>query len=838
MIKVFINDKILDLYGDEELKIISKSADIEDLGKVFNDFSMPFSVPATDNNNSIFKHYYNSNIEDGLDPNKRLDAYIEYHTFPFKIGKMQINSVAMKNDKASSYSLTFYGSPTQLKDTFGDDTLNNLDYNKAGEKVNNVLSDLDFEWTAYNWQRAMHNDSFKNGDVIVPLIISADRPLQLGSGNKFDILTANGSIKAEETRPAIRVRKILDAIQTKYQIGFSDHLFNTAHINNMYMWLNNNEEMEYSSQLVTPNPSFTGPDAENRFSYTAPYMSANIRKYSDYVINPRDGNSYATYLLQNTYVIQPSSSYNDVKYKCRIYDDNDVLLAESEDWMNGMNAIFWNYTSQKAFNASYNSIYINQKVRLEIITQSSLRFTLMSFSKYTKTTKTWEEDAPGSSINTFVYAHYVIFNKQSTRTNILVEQLYDISQNIPSMKVLDFISTLMKMYKAVIIPTSRTFFEVMPIDEYYSKGKIVDITPYVLRDNITIDIPEIYSSILFKYKKTKNFLGAQYRLMTDPNDEVGYGDLNAEFPIDVNRELKVELPLDNMLYERKSMPVPVGSTASFGTFTNIYIGQSTERSGSDFKVNKSDPILFYRNGRVDFAETPIKIAYLPEREDEEGNIIVPPSVDLTHSHLIGTTNDAVTAQVTNTLNWGSEIDPWHMLQMDQSLYLNYWKNWIQNIYDNKQRKVKIKARMPLRLQAELELSHKIIIDDVRYHINEYETNLTTGITSFTLFRDNFPTEIGAIVSPTLIEANMSSKYYGIRINTGVDKVWTATIDTPGVDWLDILTPTGTGSGEVLIYVKTRMDGTMPEGAENRLCTINIKVDGFDHKVILVQDGIL
>ena len=58
-IDIYIEGKRLDLFEDENITINSSVQNINDISKVFTDFSQSFTVPASQNNNKIFKHYYN-----------------------------------------------------------------------------------------------------------------------------------------------------------------------------------------------------------------------------------------------------------------------------------------------------------------------------------------------------------------------------------------------------------------------------------------------------------------------------------------------------------------------------------------------------------------------------------------------------------------------------------------------------------------------------------------------------------------------------------------------------------------------------------------------------------
>ena len=123
-------DEILvDLFDNENVELTSTIQDIRDIGKVFTDYSQSFTVPASNTNNKIFRHYYNYNITgNAYDSRKKKTARIEINSLPFRKGKIFLNSVKMKNNKAYSYDITFYGETISLKDLIGDDELTDLDY--------------------------------------------------------------------------------------------------------------------------------------------------------------------------------------------------------------------------------------------------------------------------------------------------------------------------------------------------------------------------------------------------------------------------------------------------------------------------------------------------------------------------------------------------------------------------------------------------------------------------------------------------------------------------------------------------------------------------------------
>ncbi len=805
MVSIFIEGKKLDLFKDENIQLISKSSDIESLDKVFTDFSQPFTVPATPTNNTIFKHYYDFNIDNGLNINVRSEAYIEFDSIPFKYGTIQLESVSMKLGKPTSYKLTFYGGLKQLTDVFGDDPISALDYDLDGLKTHTTLSQYDFDWGDYNWFRTLYNDTYNDGDLITPMILMADRDINIGGGGDRDITIDGSALRSDETRTALRVIKLIEGIQTKYNITFSDHFFKRAHFSNIFLWLNNREEQKYSSTDFVPDDNFTGSDYGPYFAYETPYLTLDRRIYHDDV----------HYVCQFIWQITPSLSHQLVSYDVEAVDENDTVIQRWDNQI-GYNELMLTYLSEPDGGVSTETT--KEEVKLRIYPHSRLVM----------------------DIHTIVYYRFFLTTlvyKQGTTTNVIMEQSYKVEDNITDMKVIEFLQSIMKMYKLVIKPTSETTFYVDTIDNYFKTGQTHNITEFVNTESSTIDKPIIYSKIDFKFEKTDNVLGSQFRQVNDPfSDKIGYGDLSADFETSEKKELKVELPFENMLFER--MPVIEGfnGTFSFSGISNLMLGLSSEIDSetSEISQRKSKPILFYNNGVTDLVDTPIKVVFA------SGTASGSP-VSLYYSHLIGNTNDQYLNQVTNTLNWGAERDGYHNGEIVyDSLYQTYWKNWIESIYDTKQRKLKFKAILPTRLLLDLSIEDKIIIGADRYRINDFKSELTTGKVVFNLYKDIFQTSIPkGQVSPFNIISNVGKKYYGINVDVDDGVQWSVTKVSNGfdTDWVDLINTSGVGSGEATILVNTKLDQVVPTVFDDRSMYIRITINGFNNDVTVTQTGL-
>lgn len=148
------NYEKLELFNDEEIQINSSIQNVQDLAKVYTDFTQSFTIPASPHNNRLFEHFYQSDVDANNNPNIRRNAFIEIGTIPFRSGKISIESSNIVKGRVESYSITFYGDLTSLKDKFGDKTLKDLDLrsygmnysgsNVRGRIINTTSNDLEF----------------------------------------------------------------------------------------------------------------------------------------------------------------------------------------------------------------------------------------------------------------------------------------------------------------------------------------------------------------------------------------------------------------------------------------------------------------------------------------------------------------------------------------------------------------------------------------------------------------------------------------------------------------------------------------------------------------------
>jgi len=246
-VDIYIGDYRLDLFQDEEISISLNVQNIQDLSKIFTDFTQSFTVPASRTNNAIFKHYYRVDVFGGFDARLRQDSRIEINSLPFRTGVVQLESIEMHNTQPYAYSLTFYGDVVNLADLFGEDYLYDLD-----------LSAYDHTYDGATIQSGFDQNALFSGDVFYPLMSPVRNWVYNVSSSsdprhEDDIQFVTGhtghhhGINYYEVKPAVKVVKLFEAIESKYGISFVGDFMSDTQFNKLFLWAHRYEGYLYDS---------------------------------------------------------------------------------------------------------------------------------------------------------------------------------------------------------------------------------------------------------------------------------------------------------------------------------------------------------------------------------------------------------------------------------------------------------------------------------------------------------------------------------------------------------------------------------------------------------------
>ena len=245
IVDVYIEGQRLDLHDEEQITVRSSVQDVNDISKLFADFSQSFNVPASKNNNGIFSHYYNSDIDGGYDARTRKQSTIDVGTLDFKRGKMRPDKVEIKDNEPSNYRITFFGDVIKVKDLIGDDKLFDLDWLSnfdhgfnAANVLTGLTTGLDFTVASVLYEEAIiyplisyERQYFYNFDSSETT--STDTLVNIAYG-----ATRSDGVSYTEMKPAIKLSLIVQAIEEKYGFVFTGGFFDSVEFADVYMNLN------------------------------------------------------------------------------------------------------------------------------------------------------------------------------------------------------------------------------------------------------------------------------------------------------------------------------------------------------------------------------------------------------------------------------------------------------------------------------------------------------------------------------------------------------------------------------------------------------------------------
>ena len=676
----------VEMFQDEKVSVTSTIQNYSDIGKLFTDYSQSFTIPASANNNAIFSHWYESEVEDGYDARIRYNAFIEIDTVRFKEGNVQLEKANKKNGYVESYTLTFYGNLTQLKDKFGDDKLNSLDY-----------TNLNHTYTSTEVRDRI--TSSINYAVRYPLIGNAYK-YSYQDATATDITTLAGAIKWNELFPAITLQNIFSRIQAKYGITFTGSFFNLEQWKKLYLYLKPSLVMSEITQRFKMN--YTSIVTTSPFTSTFPEFNLDTDTLtSTWSFVPSNGTGNVFIIIDIN--ITPLSGFTNIPYSVFCYRDGELYKS------------FTNLIG--ALNVRAEDIRRSTDGASHKYTFSFSSATTMNFTSYVQYSKGYNLLVAG-----VLQPRTDIFSRAQSGTLTTVNNI-DIVNYIPDIKIIDFLTGIIKAFNLMIIPKSNNTYEFAPLEMFYNSGKITDITEYIYSDELSIDKSKLFNAINFTYEESSNILNNAYKGLYQKN----YGDLiYKSLSTSESSTYEIKLPFENVLFEL------VTQGKQFQTATLI---------DKDLKPYIPKPMLIYCNGLVGTLAGSDRIyvtnssgaATVITNYNRFSNEYDSLPTDATHSHLM-------------TMNFGNEQSSWLNELAPQGLYFRHYKNYVDNLYNIKTRVLKVKAKLPTSLLSSnvidsngqtlgIALNDRLVIRDKRYIINSFTTDLTTKEAEFELITD-------------------------------------------------------------------------------------------------------
>ena len=675
-IQLYIEGQRVDMFKDESVSITQSIKNVKDIDKIFTEFTKTFTLPASKTNNKIFKHYYNFDIVGGFDARTRKSATIELNYLPFKKGKVKLEGVDLQNRKPKAYRITFFGNTVELKDILGESKLSDLDLSAYTQTYSggNVTAYLRLAPTS-----ARH--------MIVPLITHTQRLFYedgahgLGTGNLWYESGSGTShhhgVVWNQLKFALRVNKIIEAIEDDFDgIEFSSDFFKNTSLdvmNDLFMWLHKKSGYVEPLQDLGISTLVDGwtPDISN-----LPEVAIGTSNLSMQV-PPED--------LTN-FQLELSTSASG--YSVTINRGSTTVYQAS------------NLSGNQTITAGTDFTYQTGSYTVTIGASTAITFTNIN----------WDIDYNSTSLN---------LGTGSFTTNSTSTFSFNASEQIPEMKIIDFLSGLFKMFNLVAQVEDDGTIYVDTLDNFFANKKSVstayDISEFVDVNSSQVNVGLPYKEISLRYEDTKTFLANRYDQLV--GKDWGEAKYNAGEQLDGSL-YKVELPFSHVQFERLN-------DAGSGAQKDIQWGYFVDESQNAYH---GKPLLFYPvnidTGGISVCDS-VDADNVPTAHTQETDVNLP---------FNSVSNSSSTS--TANINFHNEVSEWTGdTSFTGTLFENYYKNYLVDLFNNKRRLTKVKAYLPLRILLNFTLADRFDINGKRYKINSIETNLATGESNIELLNE-------------------------------------------------------------------------------------------------------
>jgi hypothetical protein len=479
---------ILDQFADEDIKVSNNILELFDLGEIPGTYTQQITLPGTKKNNAFFEQYYDISVwePDIFNTNQVVEAYLDFDAFYLVNGYLQLNKVnVVENKFVDSYEVTLFG----IVSNFSIDTRSSFLTDLSSLSVYNHTAS--YANVTSSWGRGLFN-----GDIVYPMA-------EYGQQIYYSQIAFNGiddnenALVVQDYKPAIRLKKVWDAIFNEFGYTYTGSFWNEPFLNDVYLTLNNSLQ----SPVFSPSIEDFGKGKVGNVSGSTPINLTNATTAS-FAFNQIEYNYNNKFVLNSGYT----------KYTLDQRSTTDITLDL---------AFKVTHTGASGSGMPYFSIYwvddttggtVNAQVLAGVINDY---ITVVRDSRTTTTTQTYNlKGVPlvGATLPAGTYRIYIRYDVYGTN-NFTVQlnpdssnlcqleisrvrqagdqQVMDIPSNMPfgtsGIKVIDFIRGVQKKFNLVIYPDklNPNQFVVETFNNWYKQGTIKDFNRYInVKDKI------------------------------------------------------------------------------------------------------------------------------------------------------------------------------------------------------------------------------------------------------------------------------------------------------------------------------------------------------------------
>ena len=502
--KLVANNIILDLFRDEQIVLSDNVTGLFDLGIIPADFTRQITLPGTKKNDAFFEQVYDISVisPDTFSTNQKVACYLDFGGIYLAQGYLQLNKVnVIANKWVDSYEISIYGAISsfarEVNRTFLTDMTGSLARFDHTSSLNNITA---------SWNRELFD-----GDIVYPFAEYGQRIQYAPENNTFGIDNPSGSLFVQDYKPAIRVKRVWDAIFNQYGYTYSSSFWEQPFLDNVYMVCNNQlrypiyDEVDLETYgLIKIGPVSGSTNIQMVANAEAVLPWFNIQENPAFNISPT-----LVYSLDYGTKVKGILNLNILVTNTAVgvgVPQFSLVLRSGGPFSGGFGGGFEQGTEFTSIPlTSINEYFVNlqagyQSQGLKTATQKHLLQTEFTtdyllngdYNFYlvytplggTNFTVTLDPDGELKS--------YLQITKVGNVGEGLVMK---IGQNMPfgtnGIKQIDFLTSIQKKFNLIIYPskTKRNEFIVETFKEWYKRGQLWDFNKYINLDNTIEVIP-------------------------------------------------------------------------------------------------------------------------------------------------------------------------------------------------------------------------------------------------------------------------------------------------------------------------------------------------------------
>ena len=625
-------------------------------------------------------------------------------------------------------------------------------------------------------------------------MITSQRLWTYGDSTSTDISIPGGKIDYTELFPALKISKIFEAIENKFSLDFQGLFLTDKRFTNCFLYCKNKELFETWTPNVLLNYTFLYP-----VQYGLNYLGTITS--TDYFNTTTETLSY--------------SFTNNLTYGQRSHVvDFDIQVITASNCTYIVDVYNFGVLEQ-----TFSYVNLNSGDSLSVLVIDELDVVGLNRQL------TFKVRANKDSVYRCFVGYYqnstnydLLFSiKASSATTTASVGSIDLSSFMPDMTVYDFLSGIFKNFNLTCYAKSKTIFQIEPLEDWYNKGRIIDITKHTTTEEISVSRVPLYKTIKFEHEQSQSFMNREFFDLFGKE----YGDLNNTYNYD-GADYQIKVPFENLLHSEFD-----------GTMTQV--GYCLTKK-PDFKPYIPKPILLYM-----YEQQSTSIKFYNGSTTNTLTTYMPFGQDMKKS------------TVNYSLNWGSDNSSLLNVPITQGKFATYYYGYLSNLFNKKNRITNVKTILPLSILTTLKLNDRLVIRDKRYIINQMNSKLTNGEVSLELINDFRPVKpisnFRAKKPTSVVDVEVLFPNYvksaTITTTTGGVTISPSTITSEQRIAVTVPTDTNVYYGRITedgnIRVSETFSNRITEGGDNKVIDLEIEytfedgtIETYDNYIIQEQ----